>query len=90
MRTTFQGKVRNVDILVYCRGVRLLAVPANRDEAGIVLHAVLEKAVLAIKDSVALIAYDELSFPVIAIKWGGPLRKLLDRTITGSGVLGID
>ena len=67
-----------MDILVYCRGVRLFAAPANRAEAGIVVHAVLEKAVLAKKNSVALIAYDELSFPVVANKWGGPLRRLLD------------
>ena len=78
MRTTFQGKVRDVDILVYCRGMRLLAVPANRDEAGIVIHAVLEDAVLTKKDSVALLANDKLSFPVVAKKWGGPLHKLLD------------
>ena len=90
MRTTFQGKVRNVDILVYCRGVRLLAVPANRDEAGIVVHAVLEEAVIAVKNSVALIAYDKLSFSVDAKERGSPLRELRDGTITGCGVLGIN
>ena len=78
VRANFQSQVWNVDTLVYCRKVCFLAVPAYRDETGIVIHAVFNKAVLTIEDSVALLANVELSFPVVSEKRSSPLHKLFD------------